>query len=90
HRTATWILWQCLGTVALRVIIVWIYHNTNKSLFAVIVCHTTINMSEYLFPNNGSHYNPFYFGIILILVAVIISYFGFTTSGRLKIPKQAN
>lgn len=86
HRTATWILWQCVGTVALRIIMVWIYNNTNKSFFAVIVCHTTINMSEYLFPNNGSHYNPFYFGIILMLTAVIISFFGFTKSERLEIP----
>ena len=86
HRNATWILWQCMGIVALRIIMVWLYNNTNKSLFAVIVCHTTINMSEYLFPNKGSHYNPFYFGIILIAVAVVISIFGFTKSERLEIP----
>ncbi len=77
HRNATWIVWQCLGTVALRIIMVWIYNNTNKSLFAAIVCHTTINISVNLFPNNGSHYNPFYFGIILIITAAIISIFGF-------------
>lgn len=77
HRNATWIVWQCLGTVALRIIMVWIYNNSNKSLFAVIVCHTSINMSENLFPYNGSHYNPFYFGIILIITAAIVSIFGF-------------
>jgi len=77
HRNATWILWQCMGTVALRIIMVWLYNNTNKSLFAVIVCHTTINISVNLFPTNGSHYNPFYFGIVLIITAAIISVFGF-------------
>ena len=77
HRNATWIVWQCVGTVALRIIMVWLYNNSNKSLLAVIVCHTSINVSVNLFPNNGSHYDPFYFAIILILTAVIISFFGF-------------
>ena len=72
HRNATWILWQCIGTVALRIIMVWLYNNSNRSLFAVIVCHTSINVSVNLFPINGSHYDPFYFGILLILTAVII------------------
>lgn len=89
HRNATWIVWQCLGTVALRIIMVWIYNNTSRSLFAIIVCHTTINMSVNLFPVNGSHYNPFYFGILLIFAAVTISFFGFTNSERLKIPIEA-
>ena len=75
YRTASWILWQCIGAVALRIIMVWLYNKTNKSLFAVIVCHISINMSEYLFPNNGSHYNPFYFGIVLVVAAAIIGIF---------------
>ena len=72
HRNATWILWQCIGTVALRIIMVWLYNNSNRSLFAVIVCHTSINVSVNLFPINGSHYDPFYFGILFILAATII------------------
>ncbi len=87
HRNATWIIWQCAGTVALRVIMVWLYNNSNKSLFAIIVCHATINISENLFPNNGSHYNPFYFGITLIVAATIISIFSFSKS-KLKAPLQ--
>lgn len=73
HRTTSWIFWHCLGTVALRVIMIWIYANTGKSLFAVIICHTTVNLSEFCFPNYGSHYDPFYFGIVLLLTASIIS-----------------
>ena len=76
HRNATWILWQCIGTIALRIIMVWLYNNSNRSLFAVIVCHTSINVSVNLFPINGSHYDPFYFGILLILTAVMIIFFG--------------
>jgi len=87
HRNASWILWQCIGTVALRIVMVWLYNNTNKSLFVVIVFHTTINISVNLFPKNGSHYNPFYFGIILIVAAIIISFFGFTKSDPLEIQR---
>jgi membrane protease YdiL (CAAX protease family) len=76
HRNATWIVWQCAGTVALRIIMVWLYNKSNKSLFAIIVCHTTINISVNLFPYNGSHYNPFYFSTLLIITAFVIVYFG--------------
>lgn len=77
HRTANWIVWQCIGTVALRIIMVRLYDKTNKSLFAMIVCYTTIIISVNIFPKNGSHYDPYYFGIALISVALIIRYFGF-------------
>ena len=85
HRTPIWIFWQCVGTIALRIIIVWLYNNTHKSLFAAILCHATINMSVYGFPNYGSHYDPFYFGIILILIASIISFQGLTKKNAWKI-----
>jgi uncharacterized protein len=75
HRTPLWIFWQCLGTVAIRIIIVWLYNNTGKSLLTAIICHTTLNMSEYLFPNFGSNYDPFYFGILLIIATFAITYF---------------
>jgi uncharacterized protein len=28
HRSATWIAWQCVNTVAARILIVWLYNNT--------------------------------------------------------------
>jgi hypothetical protein len=74
HRTSVWIFWQCIGMIAIRIIIVWLYNNTGKSLLTAILCHTTVNMSEYLFPNYGSNYDPFYFGIFLIITAFIITY----------------
>lgn len=74
HRTPTWIFWQCVGTIAIRMIIVWLYNNTGRVLLTAILCHTTVNMSEYLFPNFGSAYDPFYFSIVLIITACIITY----------------
>ena len=53
------ILWQRWGSVGLRVLIVRIYLNTGRSVFAVILFHAMNNVSTYLFPNYGSHYDPF-------------------------------
>jgi membrane protease YdiL (CAAX protease family) len=72
HNTANWIVWQCLFTVAARILIVWIYNNTGKSAFAAILCHTMINVSWSLFPNYGSHYDPFVTGLITWLTVVIV------------------
>jgi membrane protease YdiL (CAAX protease family) len=69
---ANWIVWQSLSTVALRILIVWIYNNTGKSVFAAILVHDMVNMSWSLFPNYGSHYDPFVTGLITWLTAVIV------------------
>lgn len=75
HQTPMWIVGQCSGTVFLRVIMVWIYNNTGKSVFATILFHTMINVSMFLFPNYGSHYNPFVGAIFLIMTVVIVVFF---------------
>jgi hypothetical protein len=46
-----------LGTIAIRVLIVWIYNNTNASLFACIVFHALYNTGRVLFPH-GAGLNP--------------------------------
>jgi membrane protease YdiL (CAAX protease family) len=53
-----WVLWQSLKTVAMRVLIVWLYNHVGHSLFAVILYHTSDNLGWSLFPTYGSHYNP--------------------------------
>ncbi|MEJ7685149.1 MAG: CPBP family intramembrane glutamic endopeptidase [Segetibacter sp.] len=74
HHNATWIVWQCLFTVAARVIIVWFYNNTGKSVFAVILFHTMSNVRTFVFPNYGSHYNPVVTGAIMTIIAVIVTF----------------
>ncbi|PZV18874.1 MAG: CPBP family intramembrane metalloprotease [Pseudanabaena sp.] len=74
HQTPIWIFWQCLGMVFLRIIMVWIFNNTHKSVFAIILFHTTLNISPYLFPSNGSHYAPFIFTILLAITAIAITW----------------
>ena len=76
HNAPAWIVWECLATVGLRVIMVWLYNNTGKSLFAAILFHVTIDIGWVLFPNYGSHYNPAVTGIIILITAAIIPFLG--------------
>lgn len=71
-RSVAWIAWWSLSTVALRVIIVWLYYNTGKSVFAVAIFHMMFNVTWQLFPVDGSYYDPRISGSILALVAVIV------------------
>ncbi|GBO51870.1 CAAX amino terminal protease family protein [Pseudanabaena sp. lw0831] len=90
HQTPIWIFWQCLGTVFLRIIMVWIFNNANKSVFALILFHTTINISPYLFPSNGSHYDPFVFAILLAITAIAITWlWGTETLGKYRFLVQS-
>ena len=73
HRSTNWIAWQCFNTVALRVLMVWIYNNSGKSVFAAILFHTTINASDFLFPNNGSHFSPRVAGLITAGTAALVT-----------------
>jgi len=72
HRSAAWIAWQCLFTVAARVLLVWLYNNTGKSVFAATVCHATSNVSIFL-PNYGSYYDPRFSGLITAIAAAIVT-----------------
>lgn len=72
RQAADWILWQRLGAVLLRILIVWIYNNTGKSVFSSVLFHATNNLSWALFPNFGSHYDPFITGVILCFVTGLV------------------
>ena len=72
--TPTWIVWWILGTIALRILTVWLYNNTGRSLFAAIVFHATSNVSFAVFPNHGSHWDPAVAGAITAIVAVIVTF----------------
>jgi membrane protease YdiL (CAAX protease family) len=71
-HSASWIVWQSIKTVAMRVVIVWIYNKTGKSVLAANLYHVTDNLSWALFPNFGSHYNPLVTGVLTGVVAGIV------------------
>ena len=72
-RPPTWVFWQCLGMIPFRVLIVWIYNNTRKSVFATILFQAVSNVSQFSFPNYGSHYDPFFTFVILAAAAITVA-----------------
>jgi len=72
HRSVAWIAWWCLGTIAFRMIMTWLYVHAGKSVFAATLFHAMINLCWQLFPNNGSFYDPQVFGLLTLVFAIII------------------
>ena len=75
NQTPIWIFWQCLGTVFLRIIMVWLFNNTGKSVFGIVLFHTMINLSPFLMPNKEAHYDPFIFCLLLMGITGIVVFF---------------
>jgi len=74
HRSVSWIAWWSLYTVAARVIMVWLFNNTGRSVFAVTLFHMTLNVAWQLFPVNGSYFNfPVVTAILAIVVIIIVA-----------------
>ncbi len=71
-RSPGWIAWWSLGTVAVRVIITWLYNNTGRSVFVAILFHAMINLTWQLFPGDGAAYDPRVTSVITALVACIV------------------
>jgi membrane protease YdiL (CAAX protease family) len=73
HRSPSWIAWWCLYGVAARILIVWLYNNTGRSVFAVTVFHATLNLSYMLFPVYGSHFDMRLGGLVTAGVAAMVA-----------------
>jgi membrane protease YdiL (CAAX protease family) len=71
HRPVEWIAWWSLGTISLRIIMVWLYAHSGKSVAAIAVFHALTNLCWQLFPVHGSHYDPQKFGLISFGIAMI-------------------
>ncbi len=85
----TFIAWATLGTVAVRVLIVWIYNNTGKSLFACILFHTMLNLGRPLFPRDDIHnplvdYPEIHYSLIAIVAVTVVILWGSKTLARYR------
>ncbi|WP_201322618.1 CPBP family intramembrane glutamic endopeptidase [Pseudanabaena sp. lw0831] len=84
-----WIAWATLGTVAVRVLIVWIYNNTGESLFACILFHTLLNVGRLLFPRDGIHnplvdYPEVHYSIMAIAAFIVVFLWGSKTLAQYR------
>jgi uncharacterized protein len=73
-RTPTWIAWWALSAVSIRILTVWVYNSTGKSLFAAIVFHAMNNLSFAMFPTYGSHWDPAVGAVITTIAAMIVTF----------------
>lgn len=70
-RSPVWIAWHCLVTLATRVIAVWLFVNTGRSVLGAALFHAMCNVSYFSFPNGGSHYDAAYFAPFVVGAAAI-------------------
>ncbi len=72
-----WIFWQCTASILKRIVMVWLFLNYGRSVLMNVLFHMQINLSAFVFPKMGSHYDPFYFCIVftgVVLVALGLMY----------------
>jgi uncharacterized protein len=74
HHDLAWIAWQSFSLVAVRLLIVWLYNNTGKAVLAAILFHDMMNVSQGLFPNSSSHYDPAVTAPVIVIAAVIVTF----------------
>jgi uncharacterized protein len=71
--------------VAARILIVWLYNNTGKSVFAVALFHATLNLTWMLVPVHGSHFAMRLGGLGRVFTAAIVTVvWGPATLARFK------
>jgi membrane protease YdiL (CAAX protease family) len=68
-RSPTWIAWWSLSTVALRVLTVWLYNNTGRSVFVATLFHAATNVGSITF---ATYYDPRITGPIVALAAAAV------------------
>jgi membrane protease YdiL (CAAX protease family) len=72
HRALDWIAWWALATIARRVIMVWLYDNAGRSVFAVALFHATGNLVEL---GALAWYDPRITGLTLAAIALALVIF---------------
>jgi hypothetical protein len=87
-HSVDWTIWQCLGTIALRVIIVWLFVNAGQSVFIAVLFHTMINSPWGVIAPFEPYYDPFVLFVILALIAgIATTLWSPSTLARLRYPR---
>jgi membrane protease YdiL (CAAX protease family) len=71
-RSIDWIVGWTFSTVAIRVVMIWVFNITHQSIGAVALFHVTQNLSWQLFPVNGSYFDNGMFGLLMALMATVV------------------
>jgi len=74
-----WIFWHALYTIAGRVLFIWVYNNSGKSLFSMALLHSTFGLFWMLLPATDNlqkatpYYDPRIAAFIAIAYAAIVT-----------------
>ncbi|MFI6392271.1 CPBP family intramembrane glutamic endopeptidase [Nonomuraea sp. NPDC050547] len=71
-RGALWIAGWTLGTVAQRVIMVWLFDRTGRGMWAVVLMHAGVNLSVTMTPGSASTAHQVIFGLLLAVPAALV------------------
>ena len=76
-HTPMWIVWHSAHMIPLRILMVWLYNNTGKSMFSVVAFHASVNIGEVVWPFVGTTgaYDPFITTVLLAIVAAMVIFF---------------
>ncbi|MDK2889627.1 MAG: protease family protein [Methanoculleus sp.] len=78
-----WVAGQCVATVMTRILMVWLYNNTGRSVFGMILFHAMINTGSV--PDYGFPYEPVLVAAILtVAVAAVVFLWGPGTLARYR------
>jgi len=73
EHTLLWMAGQSLVLVGSRILIVWIYNNTGKSLFATILFHAIDNVAMITLSVLTAPLGPVISAVLVIIIVVIIT-----------------
>jgi membrane protease YdiL (CAAX protease family) len=72
YYSSDWIAWHAVYTAVSRVLFIWIYNNSGRSLFSMALCHWTFGLFWSLWPqDNLQKAVPFYRPQIAAVAAVL-------------------
>ena len=70
-RGAGWIVWQCLATVATRVLIVEVYARSGRCVPIAVAMHAGLNVATAALPGGGPDLDPAPVAVVLTVAAVV-------------------
>ena len=72
-QAPAWIAWQCASMVVGRILLVWLYQNTGKSVFAAVLCHAMNNVTTVLLATYGWPYDPMLATVVMAIMAAAVT-----------------
>lgn len=70
-----WIVYQRIGSVILRVLLVWAYLYCGRVALAAIAMHAMDNVSWVIFTSGGGFHEPLFITVVALIVGIVLIFF---------------